>query len=315
MNHSGYCLRVGGAKAWAWNVLWLLLATCILACPEDPDAPDKAATPAVGGPGPTPAILAGDTPAASSGCRQPTRTALVEHLVELRVNGEVRQYILDAPPSTSDDPRPLLLAFHGFGDSAAGFRRGLRLHDLGQRERVIVVHAHGHEGVELLNTVGRGWDLGPTGGPDQAFVEAILAEIESTRCVDRRRIFATGFSNGGLFSNLLACTLGDRLAAVVPVGGAAALPDCTPRRPVPILLLHGHADRVIDPAMIRRARNWWAAQNSCQAVVTEAECVRFDNCIADVVHCEGPQAHRWPRDGIARMWRFFAAHPLPGHAD
>jgi poly(3-hydroxybutyrate) depolymerase len=166
--------------------------------------------------------------------------------------------------------------------------------------------------VEIVGLVGRGWDLVPTGGRDRPFVDAILDQVERARCVDRRRVYATGFSNGGFFANLLACTLGDRLAAVAAVGGAAALPDCTPLRPMPILLLHGSADQIIDPAMVRRARTWWAEQNHCGTAVTERGCVHFEGCAADVVHCEGPHAHRWPSGGLATVWRFFQTHPHGG---
>ncbi len=305
MDYSGFRADEGKPRWRGWKPLSLLAVACLLGCVEGPTAPSEPATP------PSDA-RAREAAWPSAGCTRPPGAAIVERHGELQVSGDRRQYILDAPPSSADDPRPLILAFHGFGDNAPGFRQGLRLYDLGTRERVIVVHPHGRDDIHLMNHVGRGWDLVETGGRDQDFVEAIITEIESTRCVDRRRIFATGFSNGGLFSNLLACTLGDRLAAVTAVGGAAALDECTPSRPVPVLLLHGTADRVIDPAMVRRARDWWAQHNDCDTPRTEGECTSFDDCVADVELCEGPQAHRWPRDGIDRMWRFFAAHALPG---
>jgi len=315
MNYSGFRSLDGKPRTRGWKTLPLLMVAFLVGCTEGQPTGAGPSTSGPDGAEAMPAARRADAPLASAGCARPASDAIVERRVEIQVADAMREYILDAPPSSADDPRPVILAFHGFGDSAAGLRNGLQLHSLGTRERVIVVHPHGRDDIHLLNHVGRGWDLVASGGPDQDFVEAILAEIESTHCVDRRRIFATGFSNGGLFSNLLACTLGDRLAAVVPVGGAAALDDCTPPRPVPILLLHGSADRVIDPAMVRRARNWWAQQNHCQAAVTEGECVSFDDCAADTVHCEGVQGHRWPRDGVARMWRFFVEHPLPKDVD
>ena len=315
MDYSGFRGLDGKPRVSGWKAASVVMMACLLGCTEGPSAPAGPAASAAGNQEAPIAARTDGAPRPSAGCTHAPHAAVVEQVEELQVAGHRRQFILDAPPSTADDPRPLILAFHGFGDSAAGFRRGLRLHDLGERERVIVVHPHGRDDVHLMQHVGRGWDLAETGGPDQEFVEAILAAIESTRCVDRRRIFATGFSNGGLFSNLLACTLGDRFATVVAVGGAAALDDCTPSRPIPVLLLHGSADRVIDPLMVRRARNWWAQQNGCEIAITEGECVSFDDCAADVMHCEGPQAHRWPRDGVDRMWRFFAAHPLPASVD
>jgi polyhydroxybutyrate depolymerase len=46
-------------------------------------------------------------------------------------------------------------------------------------------------------------------------------------------------------SQRLACELSDRIAAIAPVAGGnqfAALDDCSPTRPVPVLEIHGSAD-------------------------------------------------------------------------
>src|SRR5439155_516486 len=80
---------------------------------------------------------------------------------------------------------------------------------------------------------------------------------------DRRRIFATGMSNGGFFASLLGCELAARLAAVAPVAGALPLDGCVPARPVPVLLVHGRADRVVAPATARAARDWLACAGCC----------------------------------------------------
>jgi polyhydroxybutyrate depolymerase len=235
--------------------------------------------------------------------------ALAGARATVAAGGEECGYLVDAPASAPGDPRPLVLVFHGFGSDAGAMRAGLRLHEHGDLDRAVVVYPEGHEGVRLLGTTGRGWDLTPSEDRDGPFVAALLDRLEAERCVDRRRVYATGFSNGGFFANLLACRLARRLAAAAPVGGADALDGCTPARPVPILLLHGRADDVVPPASARRAREWWAARNGCGAPTRSGDCTRHAGCDADVVHCEGPQAHTWPRDGIAAVWRFFAAHP------
>jgi polyhydroxybutyrate depolymerase len=203
-----------------------------------------------------------------------------------------------------------MLAFHGFTSNGAQLRASLGFDTLTESDGVIVVHPDGHDGVRLLGTTGRGWDVGASKDRDTRFVTALLDHIEAGRCVDRARVFATGFSNGGFFSSLLACTLADRVAAVAAVGGARALGDCAPARPVPILLLHGRADEIVDPARVRDARDWWAGRNACGAPSDGADCRRYTDCRAEVVHCEGPHGHTWPRDGRATVWRFFAAHPL-----
>jgi poly(3-hydroxybutyrate) depolymerase len=68
-------------------------------------------------------------------------------------------------------------------------------------------------------------------------------------CVDSRRIYATGFSNGGYFSHRLACELSDRIAAISAVGGVNGMPTCNPTRPISVLQTHGTTDGVIDYAL------------------------------------------------------------------
>ncbi len=230
----------------------------------------------------------------------------------LVVDGERRSYLIDAPGGAADVPKPLVLAFHGFRHHAAGLRDGIGLAERAATGLLVAVHPDGHEGVELLGTTGRGWDTDPSQTRDLAFVRALLDAVEQERCIDRRRVFATGFSNGAFLANLLGCVLADRLAAVAPVAGARALDTCGAQAPLPILLVHGSADRVVPLGLSKAARGWWRTTNHCRGVdATRDGCEAAEDCAADVILCGGPQAHTWPPDTTDRIWRFFAAHPRP----
>lgn len=95
---------------------------------------------------------------------------------------------------------------------------------------------------------------------DLGFTTAILDHIESTYCVDKSHIFATGKSQGGGFCGQLACNadLSKRIAAFAPVSGAFYIsgaktcdPDtvkipCSPgRAKIPFLEFHGGIDDTI----------------------------------------------------------------------
>lgn len=163
--------------------------------------------------------------------------------------------------------------------------------------------------MQLLRTTGRGWDFRPNETGDLAFVSALLDRLERERCVDRRRMYATGMSNGGFFANLLGCRLAHRLAAVAPVAGAMALPHCEPAESIPLLLIYGSADRVVGADLMHGARTWWAELNGCRAPVERDGCTHYQQCRADLVYCEASHAHIWPSDASERVWRFFQAHP------
>jgi polyhydroxybutyrate depolymerase len=246
----------------------------------------------------------------SAGCHPGELPAVRGVRRRILVSGEHRRFIVDAPAAPADRPLPVVLSFHGFRGNASGQRWWTGWGRLARRAGFIAIHPEGHRGVRLLNTTGRGWDLMPTETRDAAFVRALLDALEAERCVDRRRVFATGMSNGGFFANLLGCELADRLAAIAPVAGGLDLRTCAPARPVAVLLVHGRADTVVRPVMVRGARDWWARADRCGAPAEHDGCEWFAECAADVVYCEGPQAHRWPGDATERIWRFFQAHPM-----
>jgi poly(3-hydroxybutyrate) depolymerase len=94
----------------------------------------------------------------------------------------------------------------------------------------------------------RHWSLDPSTGanPDVAFTQAMLRTTTGSLCIDPKRVFSTGISNGAMFSTLLACALPGRLAAIAPVSGINVTPVCaagTPR--VSVLAFHGTADPIV----------------------------------------------------------------------
>ncbi|HLK12323.1 MAG TPA: PIG-L family deacetylase [Candidatus Binatia bacterium] len=253
-------------------------------------------------------------PEPSAGCRAAVLPALHGERRSVRVGAEAREYVVDAPAGRGDRPLPVVLDFHGFRGNAERERAATGFGRLAARDGFIAVAPEGHAGVRLLGTTGTGWSMVPSDTRDVDFVRALLDRLERDRCVDRRRVFATGMSNGGFFVNLLGCVLGDRLAAVAPVAGARALDGCVPAGPMPVLLLSGRHDRVVSPEFVRGARDWWAHENACGAATADGGCQRFTGCRADVVACEGWQGHWWPSDASERIWRFFRAHPRRGPA-
>jgi polyhydroxybutyrate depolymerase len=114
-------------------------------------------------------------------------------------------------------------------------------------------------------------------------VAALLDAIARAHAVDARRVYATGISNGGIFSHYLAGRLAPRIAAIAPVvGGIADPPEpwFRPERPVSVLMLQGTADPLVPyhggPVAFGRgriidtedaARRWAAANGATPAPV------------------------------------------------
>src|SRR5262249_61471905 len=80
---------------------------------------------------------------------------------------------------------------------------------------------------------------------DVGFVRAMLDDIDSKLCVNKKMIFSAGFSNGGMLTHRLACSASDRIAAFAAVSGPLVSTPCTPSPPLPLLHLHGTADQTV----------------------------------------------------------------------
>lgn len=67
------------------------------------------------------------------------------------------------------------------------------------------------------------WTSNPSATTDDpTFINALLTNLSSTYCVDTGRVFASGMSNGGGFTNIIACnaTMSLRFAAFAPHSAA-----------------------------------------------------------------------------------------------
>ena len=169
---------------------------------------------------------------------------------------------------------------------------------------------------------------------DTAFMTKLLAEAESRLCIDPKRVYMMGMSNGAYESQRIACELADRFAAVGPVAGLLLFQGCAPSRPIPIMMVNGTADSLSQYQYVAQGVDFWKAKNHCTTMMQtyqkgDATCVTYGGCTggADVVQCTIQDGgHQWPGGGTtlpflgnksdnldttSELWSFFTAHPLP----
>lgn len=168
----------------------------------------------------------------------------------IEVDKRERTYLLHVPPGLPRDRAvPLVFVFHGGGGKAAGMELSLtHFSSLADREKFLVVYPEG---------IDRHWNDGrdnPSSGAakdnvdDVAFIVAILEAVGKDHKIDRKRVYATGISNGGIFSHYLAARQADRIAAIAPVVGGIATPfneKFKPSQPVSVLILQGTKDPLV----------------------------------------------------------------------
>jgi polyhydroxybutyrate depolymerase len=188
-----------------------------------------------------PASRAHAAQSGSTGCGRTAAPGVTTRRVA--VDGTNREYVLAVPaaydPST---PAPLVFNFHGFTSNMQEQAGYTHLDPQAGRRGYVVVTPNGR------GDPVRRWSLHPvpTSNPDVAFVATILRATNRTLCIDRRRVFATGMSNGAMFSTLLACALPGRFAAIAPVAGVNVTAPCATDTPhVSVLALHGTADPIV----------------------------------------------------------------------
>jgi poly(3-hydroxybutyrate) depolymerase len=162
-----------------------------------------------------------------------------------------------------------------------------------------------------------GWQVmkGELGDRDLAFFDAMVADLESRGCLDRDRVYSTGFSNGGFFTNVLGCNRGDVLAAIAPAGGGGPFERECKQGALPVLVTHGREDQVVEYAMGEGSFQYWTAHNGCSADARAPAnaCADAPGCPegAAVRMCSLAIGHEWPADQAARTTEFLRAFTRP----
>ena len=146
----------------------------------------------------------------SAGCGLSGKQTGDFHLTTADGQGTVRDFEVIVP-SAYDPSTPLALAFvyHGANGNQAGAKAFGLQNAPGAAISGIFVFPQGIN----FKTYGVGWD-DSCGGYDMVLFDHMLAAIESTYCIDTRRVFAAGFSWGGDFVTALTCCRGEKLHAV-----------------------------------------------------------------------------------------------------
>lgn len=156
----------------------------------------------------------------------------------------LRSAVVHVPPSYDPTKATMLvLNFHGLFEPNTLQEQATHMDATADERGFIVAYPQG-----LAVGVGVSWNAGTCCGnstDDVGFVRDLVTLLESDYCIDPKRVFTTGLSNGAMLSYRLACEASDIFAAVAPVAGAVVIDPCTPERPVPILAFHGTADNIV----------------------------------------------------------------------
>ena len=235
---------------------------------------------------------------------------------------------------------PVVFEFHGNGSTAARQVAYGDFRPLADRDDFIIVAPDGQGDVPHFNLTGQSGEQN-----DVSMVSSLLDFIEANYCVDPKRIYSTGLSDGGAMTSQLACLEADRFAAFGAVAVVLYPPGCGSSRAVPITAFAGTADPIVpfnggkvnccgnptvDPTTDTMAA--WARQDSCDTTPTtdrlgtEVRRMTWTGCSGTstvVLYIIDGGGHTWPGSqfipglGLTThqinasdtIWAFFKAHP------
>ena len=278
-----------------------------------------------------------------SSTAQQTINASITH------DGIERDYILYVPEIyDGNTAAPLVLNFHGFGSSASQQMFYGDFRDIADTEGFLLVHP---EGTTFIGN--QFWNVGFPGLSsnidDVGFTEALIDELATLYAIDLDRVYATGMSNGGFMSFLLACQLSEKIAAVASVTGSMTqdtFDDCNAQHPTPVLQIHGTDDGVVLyngnnlSIPIADVISYWVDFNNCETTPTTTTLPDVDvsdgSTIEHSVYEDGDNGittehmkvigggHTWPGsvintagtnqdiDASMEIWLFFSRFDING---
>jgi len=262
----------------------------------------------------------------------------------IQVGDLKRSYDFHVPSSYDPKkPIPVVFAFHGSAENGKLMQQVTQFNQLADREGFIAVYP------DALALYDGEWDTQRKSELNQSndvgFVAALIDDLGRRYSIDRNRIYATGFSNGGMFAQRLGCDLSDRIAAIATVAGSMPqklAQQCNITRPIPVLIMHGTEDAIV----LYSTPRWgllsvadtfknWRIHNQCSGQIAQTSVLNAPNVQIETQQCPNGTStqlytikggdHFWfgstsvvgvsvskatqAIDASSTVWKFFQQHP------
>lgn len=213
---------------------------------------------------------------------------------------------------------------HHLGDQRGQLR--VVLVQLGPRVDLVQVwdKMADQEGFVLIDPdgVNQSWNAGSCCGgnkeDDVAFFRAMVKKSTEELCIDAKRVYVSGHSNGGAMTYRLGCEAADIFA----VCGWMTVSNCSPSRPVPVLAIRGLNDTTVTIDTADSDINEWLSNDMCAKtpITMSGVCKTYTACAAgtEVMDCRPRGNHNFfystnPDHYLVpdNAWPFFKQFSLP----
>ena len=173
-------------------------------------------------------------------------TGFVEERV-IEHEGLERSFLIYVPTNIKENA-PLVVSIHGYTSSAKTLMGYSGINQIADKEGFLVAYPQGTKDSRDNNFFNVGYEFhSDSKVNDVNFIREIVLNLTKDYKLNSKRVFATGMSNGGDMSYLLACTSSDLFTAVAPVAGVMmkdTLENCNPVKKIPIFEIHGTKDSI-----------------------------------------------------------------------
>lgn len=294
-----------------------------------------------GASGVTPQPDGGEVPDSGAPAEDPTFLVKQDAVF---VDNVAQRIVVMEPRTPASAKLPIIVAYHGDGQSAEVFRRDWGLHRI-SGQAALVVYAD-----DSASSSAWGGAAMHVDHPFAVGFGKIIQRMTQVYDGDASRVFVAGLSSGAIFANLLGCKYSGSsamsLRAAVIMSGSGPneaqvnekwatsnYPKCSGQKPLTTLVVHGKADATpgVSFAQGQWAADYWTyvnrvgaqppvdaqanygdAATSTPFAGFAAQCRKYDESPTDhpVVFCavDGLGHALWP-DSASTAWQFanFAA--------
>ncbi len=173
---------------------------------------------------------------------------------------------------TKEKPAPLLLLIYGYSEPAGWILEYTKFQPLAEKYGFIIACPEG----KINRAKVPAWDFSKTNKngkiTDVDYINSFIDKVISDYSIDEKRIYITGFSQGGYMSFIAGCLLNNRIAAIAPVSGAMPTSNvfkCAPEHSTPALVINGDNDNAVPyngnrfGKSVDHSLKFWVNYNAC----------------------------------------------------
>jgi polyhydroxybutyrate depolymerase len=275
---------------------------------------------------------AADDKAGTTACAASSTLKVGDNKATLQLGGRSRSYGVYVPSSVKPGAAvPLIFDFHGHGGSSTQEESSSGWKKKADQIGFIMVYPDG---------VDSSWNVGSCCGlamsenvDDVGFTRAMIEAVSQAACIDAKRIYATGMSNGAGFTHRLACEAADVIAAITAASADLVTDPCTPARPISELSIRGLSDTLVAYQGGKTGSTGWYSPGAKgtldlwkkidQCTGSEATsgqyCESYTSCAAgvEIILCSLPNTGHDTYNNAVGMsvpdvaWEMFQRQPMP----